>query len=203
ILLFSPGLGIIKSENNTTFTDSGDWKLRKEKDGIKVYTRNNSNSAIKEFKAITSINADIGQLVRIINDVENYPGWLANCESSRIYKKITETTRIDYMKTSVPWPLNDRDAVFEFIITKNTEEHFEATMVSVPGAIPEKEDIVRIKKAKGKWIFKKSDKKMVDITYQFYGDPEGNIPAAIINLFIVSGPYKTLLNIKNQCNSKD
>ena len=203
ILLLNPGSGIIKNESTPTFTDSGDWKLRKEKDGIKIYTRNNGNSAIKEFKAITSFNTDISQLVKIINDVEKYPAWLANCESSKIYKKINETTRIDYLKTSVPWPLDDRDAVLKFIIIKDTEEHFEATMNSVPGAIPEKEDFVRIKKAKGKWIFKKSDKEMVEITYQFYGDPEGNIPTAIINLFIVSGPYKTLLNIKNQCNSKD
>ena len=165
ILLLSQGSGIIKKES-TTFTDGSNWKLRKEKDGIKVFTRNNGNSAIKEFKAITSINADISQLVKIINDVEKYPDWLTNCESSRTYKKINETTRIDYMKTSVPWPLDDRDAVFEFIVTKNTEEYFEATMVSVPGAIPEKEDIVRIKKAKGKWIFKKSDKEMVEIIQQ-------------------------------------
>ena len=76
-------------------------------------------------------------------------------------------------------------------------------MNSVTGIIPEMIDIVRIRKAKGKWIFKKNDRKMVDITYQFYGDPEGNIPTAIINLFIVNGPYKTLLNIKNLFKSKD
>ena len=203
ILLLSPGFGITKKEITTTFTDSGDWELRKEKDGIKVYTRNNDNSGIKEFKAITSIDADISQLIKIINDVEMYPAWMANCESSSTYKKINKTTRIDYLKTDVPWPLDDRDVAFEFKIIRDTEEYFEATMISVPGTIPEKEDIVRIRNAKGKWIFMKSGKKMVDITYQFYGDPEGNIPTAIINLFIVNGPYKTLLNIKSQCNSKD
>ncbi|RLD61586.1 MAG: hypothetical protein DRI95_14055 [Bacteroidetes bacterium] len=203
ILLLCSGFVSLKNDRTSAFTDSSDWKLSKEKDGIKVFTRSNNNSGIKEFKALTSIRADISQLVKIINDVENYPGWMVNCESSNTYKRINKTTRIDYLKTDVPWPLDDRDAVFEFKITKDTDEYFEATMNSVPGFIPEKEDIVRIRKAKGKWIFKKSGKKMVDITYQFYGDPEGNIPTAIINLFIVSGPYKTLLNIKTQCNSKD
>ncbi len=203
ILLLCSAFVSIKNDRTSAFTDSSGWKLSKEKDGIKVFTKSNDSSGIKEFKAVTSIKADISQLVKIINDVENYPGWLANCRSSNTYKIINETTRIDYLKTAVPWPLNDRDAVFEFKITIDTDEYFEATMNSVPGIIPEKKDIVRIRKAKGKWIFKKSDKKMVDITYQFYGDPEGNIPTAIINLFIVNGPYKTLLNIKNQCNSKD
>lgn len=203
ILLLSPGYGIIMNERTTGFSDNSGWKLSKEKDGIKVFTKSHDNSGIKEFKAVTSINANISQLVKIINDVENYPGWMANCESSNTYKIINKTTRIDYLKTSVPWPLNDRDAALEFKIIKDTEEYFEATMNSVTGIIPEMIDIVRIRKAKGKWIFKKNDRKMVDITYQFYGDPEGNIPTSVINLFIVNGPYKTLLNIKDLFKSKD
>ena len=200
ILLLFSGLVFTENANASTLADGNEWELRKDKNGIKVYTRNNTNTGIIEYKAVTIVHAEISKLIAIINDVENFPAWVANCESARVIESINDSLRIEYFKTDVPWPLDDRDVALEVRTVTNTEKHYEATMNAVPKAIPEKENIVRIKKAKGKWVFKKIDKNRVEITYQFYGDPEGNIPLWIINLFIVSGPYKTLLNLKEQSN---
>jgi len=189
------------NRSTLSYEDSAGWHLRKDKDGIKIYTRDLENKGILEYRAITTIDTNLEQLIRIIHDVENYPAWTANCASAEIHKVINDSTRIEYMTTPVPWPLSDRDVVMEFVVTKHTDNYFEAYLTSVPDAVPENDKYVRIKDSEGFWIFNKIDINKVEIIHQFYGDPEGNIPKWIINMFIVSGPYKTLLNLKDLCNS--
>ncbi len=200
ILLLFSGLVFTENVDASTLADGNEWELRKDKNGIKVFTRINANSSIVEYKAVTTTHTEISNLIAIINNVENYPGWLANCESASVIENINDSLRIDYLKTDVPWPMDDRDVVLEYRIISNNGEHYEAIMTAIPEVIAEKENIVRIKNARGKWVFKKNDESTIEITYQFYGDPEGDIPLWIINMFIVSGPYETLLDLKKQYN---
>ena len=190
------------NEDNVSVEDDS-WKLRKDKNGIKVYTRDRNNTGMLEYKVNMIIETDIDQLIHIINNVEKYPSWMANCKSAELYKTITDTSRIEYMTTSVPWPLQDRDVAFEFVISKNTNNSFEAYLKAVPEALPEKEKYVRIKNSEGSWIFNKVEDGKVEIIHQFYGDPEGNIPNWIINMFIVNGPYKTIQNLNDLCNPSE
>ena len=181
--------------------DSAGWQLRKDKDGIKVYTRDLEHKGVLEYRAIATIEADFEKIVRIIHNVEDYPSWTSNCASAEIYKIINDSTVIEYMTTPVPWPLSDRDVVMKFVVWKQTKDYFEAHLTSVPDLVPENGDYIRMKEAEGFWIFKKTDEGKVEIIHQFYADPGGNIPKWIINLFIVSGPYKTLSNLKQLCNT--
>jgi ribosome-associated toxin RatA of RatAB toxin-antitoxin module len=187
----------------TVENDSAEWNLRKDKHGVKVYTRDHRDEGLLEYKAIAMIEADMDQLVKIIHDVETYPAWTANCESAGVYKVLSDTSRIEYLTTSVPWPLEDRDVVMEFVVTKHTRDYFEAHLTSVPCTVPEQEKYVRIITSEGYWIFKKVDEKSVEIVHQFMSDPGGNIPMWIVNIFIVSGPYKTLKNLKDLCAKSD
>jgi hypothetical protein len=198
-------IGVLNSLTGKSLTrsseDSLDWKLRKDKNGIQVYTREHDGERILEYKAITVIHADLNCLIDLINDVDNYPSWTANCESAEIYGVINDSTRIEYMTTAVPWPLADRDVVMKFTIVKHTGDYFEATLTSEPDAVPEQDKYVRIIISKGTWIFKQIDNERVEIYHQFYSDPGEGIPMWIVNMFIVSGPYKTLLNLKKLCSN--
>ena len=202
ILLFS---AFVFAENvdATSLTDDNKWKLRKDKNGIKVYTRTLSDSGIVECKVETTAKTEMDKLIRLINDVENYPAWMSNCESASIFKKINDSLRIDYQKTAVPWPMKDRDIVLEFRTVSSNDAYYEAKINAITELIPEKENTVRITEAKGSWVFNKIDKNTIEITYQYYGDPGRNVPSWIIKMFIVSGPYETLLNLKKQCNLEE
>ena len=47
----------------------------------------------------------------------------------------------------------------------------------------------------GLWIFNPVSKGVTEIIYQYQGDPGGSIPGWVANLFIVDGPYKTLIGM--------
>ena len=196
ILLFSCFI-ITENIYATTLVDDNEWELRKDKNGIKVYTKTHAGSRFIECKVQTTAKTELSKLIKIINDVENYPVWMANCKSASVFSKTNDSLRIYYQKTRVPWPMHDRDVVLEYRVVTNNDEHYEAIINSITDVIPEKENIVRIKEAKGRWVINKVDKNTVEITYQYYGDPGRNIPSWLINMFIVNGPYETLLNLKN------
>lgn len=199
VILFLTAYSTVMGKENLSIEDSAGWNLRKDKHGIKVYTRDHKNEGVLEYLAITSIDARIEKLVEIIHDVENYPDWTENCETASVYKILSDSSRIEYMTTKVPWPLEDRDVVMEFVVSSHTNEYFEAILRSVPDAVPESEDYVRIHISEGNWIFKEIGENKVEIIHQFLSEPGGNIPMWIVNMFIVSGPYKTLLNLKHLC----
>ena len=176
-----------------------DWELRKDKDGIQVFTRNYQNSEIKEFKAVTVLQTDLDTLVKILKDIDKYPFWMANCKSALTYEVINDSTRIDYMTTAVPWPLNDRDVVFKFMIIKQSENYFEAILKAIPDRVPEEKKFVRIRNSEGRWTFTKIEHNKIEVVHQFFGEPEGSIPGWIVNMFIVHGPYQTLSNLRDRC----
>jgi len=192
-------MGISTASGNVYLTseDSLDWQLRKDKNGIKVWTRNHKEEGILEYLAVAKIETSIDRLIEILRDVENYPAWTENCETAAIFKVLSDSSHIEYMTTNVPWPLEDRDVVMEFVVSRHTDDYYEVSLKSVPEAVPPSEHHVRIVISEGSWIFKKTEEAGIEVIHQFLSDPGGNIPTWIVNMFIVSGPFKTLQNLKD------
>ncbi len=179
--------------------DSSDWKLRKDRNGIRVWTRDHKEKDILEYLSKVTIETSLEKLIDIIQDVDAYPGWTENCETASVYRILSDSSRIEYMTTKVPWPLEDRDVAMEFVVVKNNDTYFQANLTSVPDSVPVSDDYIRIEISQGLWIFNKIDDDRVEVIHQFLSDPGGNIPKWIVNMFIVSGPYKTLENLKKLC----
>lgn len=177
-------------------TTNSKWTLAKDKDDVKVYTRQAEGSKIKEFKAVTTVNTNIKTLETLIDKVNEYPDWQANIESSMVLKKVDQNAKYIYYTTDVPWPIKDRDIVLQSKKTVSENGTVVYEIFSSPDYIKEKEDFLRIRAAKGKWQLVPMEGDKIEITYQFYGDPAGNLPNWLINMFVVDGPFETLRNLK-------
>lgn len=181
------------SEN--CFSQEADWELRKNEDGIRVYTRKKEDSKAIEFKAVTSINAPVSNLIRILKDVEAYHLWMADLKIARKLKSISENEWFTYYIASVPWPLENRDVIF-FVQLFNINGKTILSLKSKADFVPKNKDYIRINFAEGKWIFTPEGENKTTVFYQFYADPEINVPIWITNIFIVKGPFDTLKNLK-------
>ena len=104
-------LFLIASMLNAQTTE---WKLEKNENGIKVYTRKTDEFPIKEFKAIVTLNTDLNTLIKILDNVEDYPNWMKDCTYAKTIKQVNENERYDYATAHVPWPLTDRDMIWHF-----------------------------------------------------------------------------------------
>jgi ribosome-associated toxin RatA of RatAB toxin-antitoxin module len=173
------------------------WKLSVDKGDIKIYTRPMLNSKINAIKVEFSIPVSSGQLVSLIMDVEHSDQWLYHCKSSRVIKAVSQNELYSYTEVSVPWPVKNRDFVSHLVLQQNPK----TKVITIDGPavnrmVPEKNDIIRIKHSSSKWTILPITAKSIKVTYELEVDPEGSIPAWLVNLFAIQGPLQTFQKIK-------
>jgi len=171
-----------------------EWKLKKDKGGITIYTRSVENTNINEFRAYSKINSSAETIFNIILDVENYTKWIEDVNySEKLYQ---EENRIGmYYQLGLPWPIKDRDITLISVFEELPDGSILFQLSNSSSLKEEDEDFIRIKEIRGHWLIKPIDKENCDVTYQFLADPEGSLPAWVINIFVVDGPFKTLQNL--------
>jgi hypothetical protein len=175
-----------------------DWKLRKEAAGVTIYTRNVEGSPYDEFKGVVTIsNTSLTKVLDIIMDVKNYPNNFPNCGSAQVLVQKSKYDDIHYLTIKAPWPVADRDAVYE-ATTTFSQDGKRALVKLIPRGdyIHEKKNLIRVHNGSGFWNLEEISPNTVQVVYQFHADPAGEIPAWVANSVIVSNPLKTLENLK-------
>ena len=175
-----------------------DWKLRKDADGVKIYTRNVEGSPFEEFKGIVIItNTSISKVLDVIMDVKNYPNNFPNCGSAQVLVQKSKYNDIHYLTIKAPWPVTDRDAIYEATTTFSQDgKQAHVKLVPLGDYISEKKNFIRVHNGSGFWNLEEVAPNKIQVVYQFHADPAGEIPAWIANSVIVSNPFKTLENLK-------
>lgn len=177
------------------FAQVNEWQLQKDDDGIIIYTREDKLNGNIEFKAMAIYKTSIDTILKVFDDVEGYTNWMADTKVSKILKSVNSSENYLYLETEVPWPLKNRDIPFYQKITR-TSRSIKISLIGKPNYIAHMTGIIRIEKASGYWEFIPLPNNKVKVIYQLSADPGLNIPAWILNLFVVDGPFETLSNLK-------
>ena len=179
-----------------------EWVLNKEKNGITVYTRESPSSPIKEFRAVTTMNVGVEKLAEVLQDFENYALWYDRCEKTRLISGDAGGAYVYYTEVSLPFPFSHRDVVSSMTLTKKPYGIL-LKIEEMEGVVPEKEGIVRMSVAKGHWKLTRLSENKTKLEHQFRGDPAGNIPGGIANMFLVAGPINTLTKLKGYLEARN
>lgn len=173
------------------------WKLRKSENGIMVYTRDLPDSDFDEIRTTTNFNCSLSDIVALLTDIESHTKWIYQCKQSKLIKTISSSELYYYLETQVPWPASNRDGVICFKFSQDSETRL-VTVASqnVPDVLPELNGIVRVPKFVASWKFAPKPDGTIDAEYQLDVNPGGEVPAWIVNMFSVEGPYESLTNMK-------
>jgi len=193
ILLVMSGHSTIKT---STQQADKEWKLKKEKNGIQIYTRDAEGTKFKAFKAITTIEAPLEWVLELLMDVPHKPNWMADLQNAELLEIVGDHEQIEYYESEVPGPFRDRDIILRARVIRESDTKIIIAYDGEPNFLPEKEKYVRITTASGKWILTSMTEEQTQVEYGMLLDPGGNLPAWIVNLFIVDGPMETLTNLK-------
>jgi len=176
---------------------SQDWELRKNEDGIKVYTKPTKGDGFDSFRAEMDVNLSVAQIENFLRHMDKYPDAFPDTKELRILARPNDSTQIQYTLTDAPWPVSDRDGIYELIFIKDKKT---GNLKTVARALPEyllrKEDIVRIEKSNTFWIVEKIGPNKCRLEYIVHADPGGNIPEWLANSAAVDVPFNTFKNIK-------
>jgi hypothetical protein len=182
-----------------TASETTDWKLRRDETGVQVYTRNVQGSPFEEFKAVVTIsNTTLTGVLDVIMDVKKYPVNFPNCGSSEVLVQKSKYDDIHYITIDAPWPVTDRDAIYEAATTLSVDGKHARVKLSPHGDyIKEKPNLIRVHNGSGFWELDEVGANEIRVVYQFHADPAGAIPAWLANSVIVMNPLKTMESLRD------
>lgn len=182
----------------TTITSlfSQTWEQVLSKDAITIWTRKVSWSEYKEFKGETTINANLNTILSVFDDLTTYTKWVHNCIEATQIKRESSSRGTRYIAIKSPWPVSDRDVVFEYTVSQNrTTKVVNLKLIAVKGVVPDK-GRVRMTYMISNYELTPLNKNKTKVIYQSHNDPAGSVPTAIINKTLTETPYNTLHKLK-------
>jgi hypothetical protein len=180
-----------------------DWHLKKDEDGIKVFTANADNSDFKCIKVECTVKATQSQLVALLTDINRQPDWVYGSKSAEVLKSIKPNEFIFHSQVDVPWPCADRDYIAHITINQTSPQELIIDSHSEPDLIPAKDGIVRVKKSAAHWDVTKVGSDFLKIVYTVSFDPAGSVPAWLTNMFVTKGPFLTFQKLKDKVGTSE
>ena len=180
-----------------------DWQLKKDEDGIKVYTGNDNNSDFKSIKVDFTVKATFSQLVALLLDIKKQHEWVYGSRSAEMVRVVADNEFIFHSDVSVPWPCADRDYIAHITVAQPSPQLITIDSRSEPDMLPVEDGIVRVKRSSAHWDVTAAGKDMVRIIYTVSFDPAGSVPAWLTNMFVVKGPLQTFRELKARVGSPE
>jgi START domain len=175
-----------------------DWKLKTDKEGIKIYTKPYANSKIKALKVLCTLEATVSQMAAVLLDIKSQDEWFYRTKST-VLLQVSTSELYYYAELEFPFPFSNRDFVEHIKLSQNPVTKIMTMEVqNVPNYIPPKQDLVRVINSYCKWVITPVRKNLIMIEFILFADPAGSIPGWLINMFSHYGPLETFKKLKIQ-----
>ncbi len=175
------------------------WSIKKNENGIKVYSRIVKGSNFKEYKASTFINAPIDSIISVLTDGDNLKNWNYKTTKSALLDSVSNKEFVVYMYNDMPWPAKNRDHISSLSLHEINDTLVKINIKALPERLPLNDGVIRVVNFSGFWLLEKSEKGTL-VTQQMHGDPGGLIPYYIVNTVIVDAPFDSFSRLKRIFN---
>jgi hypothetical protein len=173
------------------------WTFVKSQEGIKLYTRKEEGSLLKSFKGIMDVHSTMVKVCDLIGNVNNHDWWDENLREIKVLSYEKDKYFQYYLIYHIPWPFTDRDLCVESNVSIDpVTGRRTITATPLSNVIPEKPDLIRIKKYWQKWTIQPMENGIVRLTLEGFVDPAGNVPSWLYNMVITETPLKVMRRVK-------
>lgn len=178
------------------------WKLKREKNGISIYVREQVDSPLKEYKARAVIAHPIQQVSDFLSDLERHPEWVFRCKGLTIIEGQGEQ-KVRYHTTyDIPWPMKDRDLTVEAVITLHAGgKKIESLSKDILLDYPLEKGVIRMPGYREWVILEEIDPNTTLFISEGYADPGGTVPPWLVNMFLVDGIYDSVIKSREILNN--
>lgn len=183
---------------------NGHWNLIKDKDGIEIYSKSETNSGYIEIKGVSEVKSNLKAFVALMKNVNNFKNWMHAAKETSLIRKNNEYHFSYYLHSDIPWPAKDRDVVLNLRIFRDTNNQVIYTKArNLEGIIPKKENIRRIASVKSSWRFVPTKDNKVQIIFKTRVKPAIQLPDWLAEKIYNIGPYHTIKNMKQMVQKQE
>ncbi|MGB7289168.1 MAG: START domain-containing protein [Candidatus Macondimonas sp.] len=177
---------------------ASDWKLGKDADGIRVYSRDADNGGI-EVKAETTVDAPLVSVMGLILDYDAATRWRSSMiKSMKVKDQPNDHTWILQVHAEPPWPLPANDSVIEAVVEAKPEKviyHYKERADLQP---PDTKSAMG--SMNGQWILKPVGNNRTSVTNVMLMKPNIPVPDWLIKRMIYSTPHEQLVKMGQVAN---
>ena len=184
---------------SSAFADTiKDWKLKIDRENIRVYSRKVDKSRIYEIRAVSRVQSSLSSIVTLLNDMEAVSKWIPNSGETILLKRINDYETIVYGIIRPPWPVSDRDIIVHFKLSQDpATKAVTVDMTGRPDTIPLSEDYVRVPLLKSFWKLTPGPDGFLDVVYQVHAEPGGLVLSWFVNASTDEVAYDTVKNMQD------
>ena len=196
---FSSILILLCSLLQTTVKSQDGWTLKKDKNGIKVFSKKSDKFKFDQLKVECVLDGRISQLAAVLLDVNNQYQWVYKTRKSQLLKEESAGEIFYYSEIDCPWPFENRDLVVRMNIVQNTiNKVMTIEAKNVYDLVPDKHNLVRIKYSNAIWTVTPISISQFKVEYRIEIDPGNGVPAWLMNLFASNAPYESFVNLREK-----
>lgn len=196
-MVFSKVVGLALLLLASVGSQASEWELARDRNGIKVWTRDEPGYPIRAFKAVTTVDSSLSGLVNLIMDTDRVSEWAYRILRVEVLARDdAAATFVIRTETDFPWPLSNRDVVLAGQIVQDEKTRVVMIRSRSTAQYPVNPEFVRMPDMVGDWVFRPLGDGKVEVTMIGRANPSGNIPFGVVNLIIHETPYRTLLGLR-------
>lgn len=170
------------------------WELKKDREGIQVYTTKVGGSPYDAVLAKTKVTGTrLSSLVALLRDAEACADWADKCVESYVFKELDETEALVYTHNDLPFPVKDRD-VLAHVFWQQDKDSLQVSMHSkaTDGILAPVKGRLRLTEAESSWEFNPLPNGEIEILNQTHINPGSSLPGWVTNMLLVDTPFATI-----------
>ena len=185
-----------------SFGEHGNWEKVKTEDGVAVYEKKISGKLA--FRGVGEIAGDPSKLIGVLENPVRWKHWIDNFKSGRLLEKKSDFHKVFYQSFDSPFPVSDRDLVYESKISSAGEGRtVRVEMRSVRHALAPKTVGVRVKLTYASYRIEVLGKERMKVTFETMSDPGGAIPGFMANWATRSYPVTLFDGLRKEIKRPD
>jgi hypothetical protein len=172
------------------------WNLRRERKGVVIHTRTPAGSTLKEYRVNADIESPLTDVYSFLTDLERRPEWVVNCMGLEILDTLNGEIRY-HTRFDIPWPVADRDLLVS-VTSSLDEKAGRAHLLSVHAGMdhPLEDGVVRMTRYREEVFLERIAAGRTSYRVEGFADPGGEMPAWIVNMFLVDGIYDSVIRTR-------
>jgi hypothetical protein len=155
------------------------WEKVKIENEVSVYEAK-INGKIA-FRGVGEMTGSPEDLVSIIEDPSGWKNWIENFKSGKLIEEINPEHKIFYQAISSPFPVSDRDVVYESRIIRDSPDKIRLEMKSVTHPKAPKAIGARINVIFSRYSIEKINQNKIAVTFETLSHPGGALPDFLVN----------------------
>ncbi len=177
------------------------WEEALARDGIVVHRRAAAGSPLHEVCGRGVVEAKLARVLAVLRDVAHEPEWIPKCSDASILEHRGGSVHIAYHRTSLPWPVADRDVVVRSEMTVDPDRRVVriVTISTKDARLPPRQGVVRVPAMRAHWLLAPSeDGRATHVEYQAFAEPGGWVPSFLARWVSTELPYDTIVALRAQ-----